>query len=108
MLAVLPPFDDPGAFQLAQPVGKHVPGGAGVSSDPGEPVHPVTDLPNGQQRPSLAQDVEGGRDRTRPDTERLVGHDDLSAVFTHQARLQLCQLPFPTDYRYSRPLVSWK
>jgi hypothetical protein len=68
VLAVLLSFDQPGALQLAQPVGEHVARGAGVGGDPGEPVHPVAEP--GQQcraiRPSAAPGPRRLGDARRP------------------------------------------
>ena len=74
MLAVRPPLEDPGADQGAEP------GREGVPRRPGAAHHLVElavaeeDLPDGQQRPLLAHDVQGAGDGAGPRFGRDIRH----------------------------------
>ena len=61
---VLPALDHAGLDEHLEPGGDPVPRGAGAGHDLGEPVGAQGQLPDHEQGPALADDLERGRDRT--------------------------------------------
>jgi hypothetical protein len=65
VLAVEPALDHAARLEGAQPGGEPVPGRAGVARDRVETLVPERDLAHGEQRPLLADQVQGGRHGAR-------------------------------------------
>ena len=74
MLAVRPPLEDPGADQRPQPGGERVTRRAGAAHYLVEPAVAEEDLPHRQQRPLLADDIQGAGDGAGPRLARVGNH----------------------------------
>jgi len=66
VVAVLPPLDHARCLERPEAGGEPVPGRAGVAGDLVEPAVAEADLPDGEQRPLLADQAERRRHRARP------------------------------------------
>src|SRR5208282_6876562 len=74
MLAVLPPLEDPGAGQGAEPGRERIPRRPGAAHHLIELAVAEEDLPHGQQRPLLADDVQGAGYGASPRFGRETHH----------------------------------
>ena len=82
MVAVLDADDHPGGLERAQPDGQPVAGRAGVAGDRVEPLVAERDLADREQRPLLADDVQGGRHRA----------GTAGQIFAHETSILGCEI----------------